>query len=608
MLSAVSTSRFHLSMLRRFNVWYSVKDGNWNDPNVWRSNGAKRHTLPQPGDDVHIEHVVAWDYMTFGAPNQNYNNSIKDLYISGKLICNPGLNQTRLFANNVFCSGTLDLSGSNGGGGFLLNISGDKSFFAHFVQGNLASNITIEYSGSNDFALPDIPYYNLTLSGVKKVWLTEHLNIPGTLNLTTTGSVFELSNHDLTVFAYLTNGVSNHTLSKNGPGTVNFTGPNHILSGNVSFTGNPTINLYGSFGTLSRATGIFNLGTGILNVINTSSWNFTSGGNLPFSFGSGLNVLIAAGRTLTYVGIAPWQNDGTINGANSSSTFNISGGYCYTNSNTVMATGVFNYNSSATSTIWYKTGDILPHASYYGLVVDSGVVNLSANTNINNLTINLFGTLILGNYDLSVSAVTSLTGGITKTGGGKVSFGAITLGNSTAVINFTGGNPVVNLSGNLTGQVHSGINFGSNVINILQTLNFVLNGPGFAPWGCSTNILIAVDTTLTNIGAGVTSGGVALAGIINGAGDTSTFDNRSVFKYSNAQQPMQTGILECNATNNTFEYSFAGAQNVTTGTYRNLTLSGSGAKKLLGNVSVINTYAPISPATLDSNGFILSNP
>jgi hypothetical protein len=606
MLSAVSTSRFHLSMLRRFNVWYSVKDGNWNDPNVWRSNGAKRYSLPQPGDDVHIEHVIAWNW---ALGSNFYNNSIRDLYISAKLICNPGLNQTNLFVNNVFCSGTLDLSGSTGGGGFKLNISGDGSFFSNFVQGDSTSSITISYTGLKSFVLPDIPYYNLSFTGVKTVWLANHLTLPGSLDLATTGAVLELGDYDLSVGAYNGNGVvANCTLSKTGPGIVNFTGPNHTMAGNISFTGNPTINVYGSFNGGSRATGTFNFGTGTLNVINNSSWSLTSPGNVPFGFGTGLNVLIAAGKTLTYSGAAPWQNDGTINGASSSSTFNISSGYCYKNSNTVMATGIFNYNISGTSTIWYRMSATLPNASYYGLVVDVGTVDVSTNTSINNLAVNISGTLRLGNYDLTVSASTTQAGAITKTGSGSVSFVDISLSNGSAVIDFTLGNPVVNLAGSLTGQVHSGINFGSNVINILQTIAFALNGPAFVPWSCTTNILIATGKTLTNVGTGATSGGIALTGTINGASGTSKFDNRSIFKQGNAQQPMQTGILECNAAANTFDYSHTGLQDVTPGTYRNLTFSGSGAKKLLGNVSVINTYTLTNPATLNSNGFILSNP
>ncbi|MDB4926770.1 hypothetical protein [Mucilaginibacter sp.] len=605
MITAVNTSPFHLSMARRFNVWYSVKDGNWDDSTVWRSNGSKRHSLPQPGDDVYIGHVVAWNY---NSPGNIYNNTIRNLYIFNKLICNPSLNQTNLIVNNVFCSGTLDLSGSNGGGGFRLNINGDKSFFNNFVQGNSTSSITVVYDSPNSFAIPDIPYYNLNVRGAGTKWITNNLTIPGALTLGSASVTFELGNYDLNVFNYANDGVSNCTLSKTGSGTVSFTGPNHSMSGNISFTGNPTINLSGSFNGLSRATGVFNFGTGTLNVLQNSTWTFSSGGNVPFSLSTGLNVLIAAGKTLTYSGIAPWQNNGTVNGIDGASTLNISTGYCYGNLNTVMATGVFNYNFSGTSTILYRVSTTLPNTSYYGLVIDSGItIDLLGSTSVNNLTVNN-STLRLGNYDFSVTAATTLLGSITKTGSGNVSFSSLILNNATSIIDFTGGNPIVNISGNISGDPRSGINFGNNIINILQSINIALDSGASQPWNCGTNILIAAGKTLTNTGSGSTTGGIDFTGTLNGASSTSKLDNRSICNYRNAQQPMQTGVLDCNAGLNTFRYNLSGNQDVTPGIYRNLTLVGSGAKKILGNVSVINTYTLTAPTTLDSNGFALTNP
>jgi|GEM_PF-4806972 len=48
---AVSTSPNHTMLRRRKNVWYSVKDGNWSDPNTWMSNALDRRnvTMPQAG-------------------------------------------------------------------------------------------------------------------------------------------------------------------------------------------------------------------------------------------------------------------------------------------------------------------------------------------------------------------------------------------------------------------------------------------------------------------------------------------------------------------------------------------------------------------------------
>jgi hypothetical protein len=99
-----------------------------------------------------------------------------------------------------------------------------------------------------------------------------------------------------------------------------------------------------------------------------------------------------------------------------------------------------------------------------------------------------------------------------------------------------------------------------------------------------------------------------MTGILNVTVSGSAFINQAVFRYQNSQQPMQTGVLQCNSVVNTFIYNLVDNQNVTPGTYINLTLAGSGAKKLLGNVSVVNAYTLISPATLNSNGYTLTNP
>ena len=76
---------------------------------------------------------------------------------------------------------------------------------------------------------------------------------------------------------------------------------------------------------------------------------------------------------------------------------------------------------------------------------------------------------------------------------------------------------------------------------------------------------------------------------------------------------MNTGKLYCNQTLNTFIYGLGGNQDITspsdaTPGYQNLILQGSGVKRLLGNVSVKGTYTLTSPATLNTNGFALTNP
>ena len=71
---------------------------------------------------------------------------------------------------------------------------------------------------------------------------------------------------------------------------------------------------------------------------------------------------------------------------------------------------------------------------------------------------------------------------------------------------------------------------------------------------------------------------------------------------------MITGLIDTSTTLNTWTYGLNGNQNITPGTYRNLTLNTGGIKTLQGNVSVVNTYTLTAPATVATNGFALTNP
>ena len=135
-----------------------------------------------------------------------------------------------------------------------------------------------------------------------------------------------------------------------------------------------------------------------------------------------------------------------------------------------------------------------------------------------------------------------------------------------------------------------------------QTINFSAYLAG--PLAC--NFLISGAITVS-----FSPGGVAiqpLLGELNGDNVASTFNNLGYFAYANSQQPMETGVLQSSSISSTFEYDLNGDQDITPISYNNLTLSNGGNKKLLGNVSVIDTYTLSSPAVLDSNGFTLTNP
>jgi len=611
---AVSTSPFNLSMLRKFNVWYSVKDGNFSDPTVWMSNGAKHHSYPQATDDVYISHNITFDVVV------NFNGllTIRNLFVSpvGKLLWSSGLNQAHFnVTNNVQCAGTLDFSGSTGGGGAFFAIGGVNNFINNFVTGNSTSSITVGYTSPMSFVIPNLPYYNLYVGGglgnTKNI--SGDLNVVGTLTVDA-NTVFELGSFNTTVKDLSIIG----TLSKNSS-TGYFTVTNSTNSsvfgaaplGTVNFSGSPTVNWSGNIN--SSSIGSVNFGTGTFNLFTNSTWGFFSGGNAPASIGA-CNFIIASGVTLTLNGAAAWLNKGTVNGVDGTSTLNVVTKYAYGNNNAVMATGVFNYNFSGTSTIYADNNAILTlqPISFYNLIINSGTTTLSGNTTItNNLSIS--GILQLSIYDFTVANITDMSGSLLKSGGGTVNF--TTVNGTSGKIDFSLSNPTVNVSGNFLGNFSAGLNFGTTPINILQSINWGTFGNANTAVHTNSNYLIASGKTLINVGfPSATLGGINTTGTINGVDSTSIFDNRSVCNYYNSVAPMQTGQLYCNQAANTFEYGLAGNQDIqipsdpTTPGYKNLTLDGSGAKRLLGNVSVKETYTLTSPATLNTNGFALTNP
>jgi len=328
-------------------------------------------------------------------------------------------------------------------------------------------------------------------------------------------------------------------------------------------------------------------------------------------------VLIASGKTLTLTPITGnlggWINRGAVNGIDGTSVLNVDGTYGYGNSNTPMTTGVFNYNHSGTSKIYVDAGVTmtLQQSAFYDFI-SQGTVTLMGNTTVSrNFNIDA-GSLQLSTYDFSVSGATSLSGALNKSGAGTVSLNSIQLFGSVSSIGFSG-NPTVNLSGNLTGDCRGGINFGANPVNITSSLTFSTWTAGNVAIIWANSFLIASGKTFTSTGLSSTLGGITTTGTINGIDSTAIFDNRSIYTHNNSVAPMSTGKLYCNQAANTFIYGIAGNQDITvpsdpTPGYQNLTLQGSGTKKLLGNVSVKGTYTLTLPATLNTNGFALTNP
>lgn len=627
MISAVNTSPFHLIFTRKLNTWYSIKDGNWSDPNTWMSNALdKKLTLyPQPGDNVYIHHNVNLDID---------NQSVTGLYGSGMLVFG--------FANRTFTiNSVLNMSGgmdmSNAIHNLILN--GYTNSVGNFIGG---TNGTVTYNGTFDQAIMQVSYCNLAIQGTGKKYLQGNISTTGNLNVNGLG-FFELGNYNLIVGGQttITGAITNSpaTLSKTGSGTVLFAGL-FTLANNpsaVNFTGNPTLEFQGGI-TFKNDAITTCFGTGTLNfTTNNQTLSLSNGGSNPVSANAYIHVtnsVVNIVGAITVTNNAQWLVfDGVINGTVSGSTLTNSGHLLFANSTVSMTTGTFNYSTPGTTLGYIFNGNFtLPYTNYQRLIIEGtgtktplssgtwtdlyiGIKNtgefaLSANTSLSGNIYIGNGKLECGTYNLSVTGITSLnsSGSIfSKTGAGSLLFvGGFNnlIGGST--ISLTG-NPTIEMRGGLYMKRDGVYNFGTGDISFttnnqtVQSENATYPDSSFKT--AVGNIIISGSITLT-----YNSSMWIVNGTLNGNTGSSTFVNTGYLQYRSAQQPMQTGAFSTNSAINYFEYGLNGDQDITPGTYRYLILSAGGSKKLLGNVSVINTYSLNSPATLNSNGFALTNP
>ena len=594
---AVSTSQNHTMLRRRKNVWYSVCDGNWSNPNTWMSNVLDRKliTVPQPGDDVYINHTVNFD----GLPSTN--TSVNNLFITGKLTSSNN-NATLTINGNLQATGFIDFTGSV----ITLNLNG--SFNSVIYSNFIAGSSTINYGAANDQSILSLPYKNLSTSGSTGTkYMIGDLIISGTFS---PQSNFECDEYNLTVNGTSTIGTAGQPFKFTKRSSMGLL----LFLGNVDFegitdlsVGNPNVECRSGM-TIHT----FNLTTG------TGIWTFSTNNqiiNCTAYLGGAwnANIIISGAIVVTLSGNYVIQVNGTINGTVSGSTFNNEGVLYLGNSTSPMLTGIFNYNHLSTSTIGYVFNGsyTLPQFSYANLIIaGTGAKIQSANTTVTKTFINN-GTYECGGFDLTVTGTFTNNGNFTANSFCNITLiGSALFGSpfSAIGVDLRNGNPNVEFRGGL--DIHAATTYTGTGSFKFSTNNQSLSFSAYNTGICAANFLISGAITVT-----FTSGGTIpdCLGTLNGDNALSTFDNRGTFAYTNAIAPMATGKLYCNQATNTFNYDLPGGQDITlpsdpTPGYKNLTLSGSGAKKLLGNVSVKNTYTLTSPATLNSNGFSLTNP
>jgi hypothetical protein len=597
-MQAVSTSQFNLSMLRKHNVWYTIKDGNWSDPAVWIGNGTKRYSVPQVGDDVYISNNITMDIATI---------TVRNLYVTGSLttLASPGVTLTINGDCQVSGNGliSLPLYFHN----LVLNGYNNIIPYVGFNAGNYS---TVTYNGFFDQFLLNIPYKHLSTQNGNKYQITD-ITVGGNLNQQ---SNYECGAYNLTVNGSSTMGtVGSYTFSKNSStgsilfiGAVDFEGYTDLSVGNpnVEFRNGLTIHTYG-----------FTSGSGVFT-FSTNNQTITSSAFLGGVWNA--SIIVSGSITLTLLGGSQFRVNNNINGTVAGSTFNNAGVLFLGYNATPMTIGVFNYQYSSTSTLGYAFNGsyTLPYSTYANLVISgTGTKILGTNTVIGQAFTNNGGFDSNG-YNLTVTG--AFTNGDLAGHGDFTSnafstivfigFVELQSGGSTG-FDLTTGNPNVEFRSGWDVHSSSPTKTGTGIYSFTtnnQTVSFSAYNSGVS----TANFLISGAITITfTTGTTIPN----FTGTLNGDNASSIFDCRGTFMYQNSTAPMATGKLYCNQASNTFIYGLAGNQDITvpsdaTPGYKNLTFQGSGAKRLLGNVSVKGIYTLTSPATLNTNGYSLTNP
>ena len=578
---AVSTSPPTLTILRKFNIWYSVADGNFNDPNTWISNGKKKHDYPQAGDDVYIDfnHSVTIDTNAC---------SVRNIYVYGSLIFTYSTDSSLSVGGYIYAPGIIDMGGTPRA---ILRLYGFSNYInkANFITPG--SQTIIEYDGLGDQDILDLPYAGLAVNGSGYKNVNYSLTVSGPFQLG--GSV-----------TFLNKSISN-TLTFKGNISLNGTDARFASFDN---TVNATLEIRGNLDSDLRSNKIL-FGTGILY------WNGNNychiGGGSPYNNYN--TMIIKSSKTFTiYPDVTPFVCYGSINGEDATSTFNVSGGfYQATNAEPMSVAGIYNHNYGGTSNLGYIfNGDYtLPYTSYHRLEIQgTGTKFLTGNTVIGEMLNLNGGSLELGEHDITVTSSANINGTLKKSTSstGLVLFKGQFNGNS-GTAQFTISGTFVEFQNGAVWDIRNFTLMALSGINLkFTTRSQALDIGGGTSLRIGANILISGAITVTN-----QNQGFGTSGVLNGDDVSSKFLNTKFFDYQNIQAPMQTGILDSASTNTTtclFQYSLDGNQDVTAGTYSNLVLESGGTKKLLGNISVLNTYTLTSPATLNNNGYIITNP
>jgi hypothetical protein len=469
------------------------------------------------------------------------------------------------------------------------------------------------YRGETDQLLPGGPYNNLetswydgirVISSTKKA--TSNLNVNGYFQINY-GTV-ELGNYDFYCSgSILINGGLRATLSKNQTGSIIFNGPaRNTASGFQTYlinfsNGNPTVEVRNGIDIYQYSW--INTGRGL--------WRFTTNNQSIYTTAGGRDITFDGPVSIENVSLSVTSTNAVylnniINGTTSNSQL-INTGSIYFNTVTSfnsMTTGSFDYTSSNNTigfTGNYSANIPTRYSTFRNLyVAGSGTKTLSTSSYVSG-SFTTIGTLDLGSADLIVSGASVIPynpGKIMKSGAGNITFiGLLTIGdaaNNGGTIDFSGGNPTVELRNGITGDYSNQVTFKTGTGTWRFTTNNQRLGrsAGGGTWTYDCPISIE-NITLTNQADNLTLGAVnIIKNTINGTTPTSALVNKGVLYFNTTASQMTTGLFDFTSSLNTIGYIMTSSYTIPYGSFRNLYIGGNaGTRSLSQNTTVSGTLA-----------------
>jgi hypothetical protein len=579
-------------------IFYSIKNGNWNDINIWQTVSGAVGKLPTANDDVYIKHTT-----TLTGP-------VGTIYNCNNLFNTGTLN----WAGNIGATVTLNVYGNLKSIG-VINLKGASSsaILSLFGTDNAVSNLITDSSGNFIYSrdgnqnILDLIYSNLYTSGTGTKIPTNNLVVNNNLSIS---SPLDLWWWDLIVTG--TTAV-NSTLSKSYFGNVLFTGA-LIGTGGTSkldfSVGNPNVELRGGI-----SSGAFQLTFNSGFSTGTGTWSFTTNNQSIIAYqGVTLRfdclIIISGAITLTILSGSGYiiSLNNTINGDNASSKLLMGTSsvlhFATAASVPSMTTGTWDFTTFA-NTIGYVGNYTATIPSGFTLfhsltIAGTGTKTLGVNTTLSGALSVAGGILQLSTFNLTVGTTTviSSAGKLYKDGAGNVIFiGLLSNGNSGSTLDFSLGNPTVECRGGINaggGVMWAVLKFGTNTLTFSTNNQSISTGASaaFPTFDCPILISGAIILKIEPIGGACQ---VVSNNTINGdnaastlqVGVGATFNGSLNLQYTNTI--MTTGILDLSTSSLSYIiYNANGNFTLPLTSYNWVGIGGTGTKILSGNTVVLN--------------------